>query len=343
MGRYSPQELEELSNRLGRRLGARRLKNGIWAPDWSLHEQLGLDVPELEQDKDAFIQTITRYGSTPARSASRVSQIWTPYMNAELARATDEKNSLEKLPYVPSFPDDSPVFTILGGTSATGKSTLRRSVWDYWTPTGNASGAAYTLAVDGSPFRPGSVIVDPDNAKMMLPEYQGHLLHQLPGGSSYVHEESRNLAEALRQRAVSANMSVVYDTSGQFNGTYGSGQSGSSMLAELKQKGYYIPAVYFFSNIQATTVRAKERERLTGRSVPSGIIPVMQNNLTTIVPGLWNANNIDELVLIEASDIDDLQIMMWLKRDPSGAVRVVRPGDENFATYFGRNPGLFRT
>lgn len=341
MGRYTPEEIAQLSDRIGRRIGARQLKNGLWVPDWSLHDELGLDKPDLEQNKDAFIQLITRYRSTQPNKPERISSIWTPYIDAELSRASTEGGDIMDWPYSPGWPDDSPpYFTVLGGTSATGKSTLRRQVWNRWSRSSTDYGSmAEELANDEeTPFKIGSVIVDPDNAKMILPEYQTHLLHQIPGGSTYVHDESRNVAEALRKRAAEQNMSIVYDTSGQFNGTQGT-------LAEMRAKGYYIPAVYFFGNISTLVERAKLRERTTGRSVPPGIIPVMQQNLISIVPQLWNNKDFDQIILVDSTNVDNPEIMLWLKRRPDGGVDTVisATDTELYAQYFGNNTGLFRT
>lgn len=322
MGRYSPTEISTIRENISKSIqsGRSRFK---WKPDWRLHDELGLPHADI-LDRAAFESLISSRRSTDSFNAARVSGIWTPYIEAEMARAQAEMEDFKGGSW-----DDELLFTVIGGTTATGKSTIRRQMAEAFRGDlpDNPSEVFKYINNLNSIFQPGSAVVDPDNAKLILPEYQAHIFHQTPGGASFVHEESRNLAEALRKRALNDKSPIIYDTSGQFNNGY-------QTLSEMRRAGYRIPALYFFGDIDKLIARAKEREKIEGRGVPTGIIPTMQNNLTSIVPNLWTSKELDELILIDSTNLDNPEIFLHVRRNPDGTIETVIEPSDTYNKYF---------
>ena len=331
MGRYSPDEVSQIRENIGKAI--KSTKSGIkWRPNWRLHDLLGLPHPDIP-DRATFDAILSPRPWQQKRNLSpaRQSVIWMPYIEAEMARAQAEREDFKGGAW-----DDDLVFTVIGGTTATGKSTTRTQIMDSFkgdVPTNPSDLFDYLAGLD-SIFQPGSAVVDPDDAKLIIPEYQAHLFHQTPGGATFVHEESRDLAEALRKRALKDKSPIIYDTSGQFN-------SGAETLDEMRQAGYRIPALYFFGDLDTLIARAKERERIDGRGVPIPIISVMQNNLTGIVPSLWTGGKLDELILIDSTDIDNPQVFLHIRRSADGTTEVVIEPSDNYNNYF-RSENWFR-
>jgi hypothetical protein len=322
MGRYSPTEISKIRENISKSIQAGRSRFK-WRPSWRLHDELGLPHPDIP-DKETFDSSILGRGSSPSNDRTRIASIWSPYIEAEMARAQAERQDFEGGSW-----DDELLFTVIGGTTATGKSTIRRQIAESFRgdiPNNPNEFFKYIQGLD-SVFQPGSAVVDPDDAKLILPEYQAHIFHQTPGGASYVHEESRNLAEALRKRALQDKSPIIYDTSGQFNNGY-------QTLSEMRRAGYRIPALYFFGDIDKLIARAKEREKLEGRGVPTGIIPTMQNNLTSIVPSLWTSKELDELILVDSTNLDNQEIFLHVRRNPDGTIETVIEPSDTYSKYF---------
>lgn len=289
--------------------------SGLWVPDWTLHDELGLEHPELVS-KDELLELRKAYNSLGAFKepvTQRVLSVWEPYISAELARAQAELDTQKT--------DKQLTFTVLGGTSATGKSSMRRSALKSLRERYISLDAITNHIVANQYFERGSVVVDPDNAKLIIPEFQAHLEHKIPGGASFVHEESRQIASSLLDQAVSTSMPIVYDTSGQFN-------DGFQTLKDAKNAGYRVPAIYFIGDIDTLVARAKDRGLKTGRDVPSGIIPTMQNNVIRLIPQLWQSGLLDSLIVIDSTDINNMKLILELhgQVDPtsrSGAMLTV--------------------
>lgn len=300
MAFYSDEQIEQMRENVRRGLNKgknpKSAKPGVWEPDYSLHDKLGLPRPRVmtKDEVDAMIKRSP--GGTPANNLFRIANIWDPYVEAEVARVVDLMQDSES---------DERVFSILGGSSATMKSTFRRWAEGIRNGTVDMSSlpgdAEFVLDyIDGR-----SVMVDPDDAKLIIPEYIGHISTLTPGGASYVHQESRNIAEQLRRRAAESRLPIIYDTSGQFN-------NGNQTISDMRDSGYRISANYFLAPTNILIQRAQEREEATGRGVPTGIISTMADNLTRIIPNLWSGGWLDDLTLIDTSDPLNPRIILRL-------------------------------
>lgn len=320
MAFYSDEQIEQMRENVRRGLNKgknpKSVKAGAWEPDYSLHDKLGLPRPPVmtKSELDAIIQRSP--GGTPA--TGRLVNVWDPYIEAEVARVVDLMRDAES---------DERVFSILGGSSATMKSTFRR--WAEGVVNGTVDkdslpgDAPFVLDyLDGR-----SVMVDPDDAKLIIPEYIGHISTLTPGGASYVHQESRNIAEALRRRAAESRLPIIYDTSGQFN-------NGFQTISDMRDSGYRISANYFLAPTNILIQRAQEREEKTGRGVPTGIISTMADNLTRIIPNLWSSGWLDDLTIVDTSDPLNPRIILRL----SLAEDLQFDQDETaLISYFGRD------
>jgi predicted ABC-type ATPase len=314
MAFYPPEEIEKLRENVRRGIGKTKApkSSGKWTTDFSLHDKLGIPQPDI-MTAEELTQMLQKMSSTPSRDKQRERDIWLPYIDAEIDRVNSQVKDMDEKPEL--------VFSILGGASASGKSTWRKRADERVSRT---SFTEYENFILDSLLGTG-VIVDPDDAKLMIPEYQAHLDAQIPGGASFVHEESRNIAEALRVRALAAQLPITYDTSGQFN-------NGSGTLAEMKRNGYKNKAIYFLADTETLVARAKKREEESGRGVPSSIVRTIANNLIGIIPNLWDGGYLDELMIIDTTDMGSPKVLINLV----GPLTTAGPMDIGLLkTYFG--------
>jgi len=193
----------------------------------------------------------------------RVEQLWRPYVENSLARARrgDVPNDQQR-----------PTVYVLGGASATGKSTARQT------------------GLSGIPNYDSAVVADPDDAKIMMPEMRLWYARRLEGAASYGHQESREVAAVVARAATSEGLDLVYDTSGQFN-------DGFQDLADWRKKGYNIVAHYFFAPMATLTGRVNTRNKSTGRGVPLSVVETIQRNLQNLVPEILKRQLFDELYI----------------------------------------------
>jgi hypothetical protein len=298
MAFYPPEEIEKLRENVRRGMGKDRAPkaSGKWQPDFSLHDKLGLPQPELltAEELKALIQKNS--SSLYLRNNQREKEIWLPYIEAEIKRVKDEVESRDEKPEL--------VFSILGGSSASGKSTWRKRA--------AASVPRTNFSEDENIIMDNllgmSVIVDPDDAKLMIPEYQAHLEAGIPGGGSFVHDESRIIAEYLRGMAEANQLPVTYDTSGQFN-------NGFQTLIDMRNSGYKNKAMYFLADPDVLIARAAEREKATGRGVPGYVIRNISSNLTSIIPSLWRSGYLDELTIVDTTNPNSPKVLIRLALD----------------------------
>lgn len=193
----------------------------------------------------------------------RVEQLWRPYLEGSLARARkgDVPNDQQR-----------PTVYILGGASATGKSTARQT------------------GLSGIPNYDSAVVADPDDAKIMMPELRLWYARRLEGAAGYGHQESREVASVMARAATSEGLDLVYDTSGQFN-------DGFQDLMDWRKKGYNIVAHYFFAPMPTLTGRVNTRNKGTGRGVPLNVVETIQRNLQELVPAILKRQLFDELYI----------------------------------------------
>jgi hypothetical protein len=60
----------------------------------------------------------------------------------------------------------------------------------------------------------------------------------------------------------------------------------------------------------------------------------MQNNLTSIIPRLWTSNALDELILVDSTNLDNQEIFLHVRRNPDGTIETVIEPSETYDKYF---------
>ncbi len=141
-------------------------------------------------------------------------------------------------------PVDEPVFYLMGGGPASGKSTM--------------------LLADGVDVPQGrdAVQIDPDGIKMFLPEYVGLLENDERRAAAFVHVESSEISKQIL-RDVPDDRHVVLD---------GVGDRGADnvkrKLQTAKDRGQRVVANYATMDVDKSVMLAGLREEQTGRQVP---------------------------------------------------------------------------
>lgn len=193
----------------------------------------------------------------------RVEDLWRPFVERSLERAKVGQSSRK---------DIRPTVYILGGSSATGKSSARNS------------------GLFGIPNYGEAVVSDPDDAKSVMPEARLWYARRLTEASGLVHAESRQVAAIMARAATEAGLDLVYDTSGQFN-------DGFQDISDWRKKGYNVVAHYFFAPLSVLQPRVTERATRTGRGVPASIVDTMHRNLVSMIPDMIASQLFDELYI----------------------------------------------
>lgn len=146
--------------------------------------------------------------------------------------------------------DRAPVATVLGGGTASGKTTMSRVI----------------LGNDPNVLR-----VDPDEMKTKIPEYE-QLKHDDPkNASARVHEESSYLTKAMMAEAIARGLDLTYDATT-------SGKGSIAMVRTLLNQGYQVHVMFADVPLDVAKERADLRARESndpmnrGRFVPEAVI-----------------------------------------------------------------------
>jgi predicted ABC-type ATPase len=146
--------------------------------------------------------------------------------------------SPEKIAAATPAPDEDPTFTVLGGRGGSGKSALEHVAYD--------------------PNK--AIVLDADEVKKLLPEYEGWNAHQ-------VHEESSDILKDIMTAARNQGLNIVLDA------TMKSGDKAVAQVKEFKDDGYRIEAHYMHLPRQEAAKRGVDRFLgETNRYVPTDVI-----------------------------------------------------------------------
>lgn len=196
----------------------------------------------------------------------RVENLWRPYVDRSLAKAIEGSKGR---------PESQPTVYVLGGATATGKSSARNA------------------GLNGIPNYDTAMVADPDDAKIVMPEARLWFSNRIKEAAGFVHQESRAAAAIMARVATENGVDLVYDTSGQFNDGY-------QDLTDWRNKGYKTVAHYFFAPLETLYKRNEERFRRTGRWVMPGIISTIQSNLSDLLPNLMSGGYFDEVYIYDS-------------------------------------------
>ena len=121
MAFYSQEQIDQMRANVRRGLSKGKStgnsRSSRWQPDYSLHDKLGLPRPPVMTKNEIDIAISLYPQGTQPNSPGRLVRIWDPYIEAEVARVVSLMQDAES---------DERVFSILGGSSATMKSTFRK-------------------------------------------------------------------------------------------------------------------------------------------------------------------------------------------------------------------------
>tara|TARA_B100000029_G_scaffold40251_2_gene37604 strand:- start:816 stop:5537 length:4722 start_codon:yes stop_codon:yes gene_type:complete len=225
----------------------------------------------------------------------RQSQVHEPFYEEKLAQGV---------------PTDEPDVVILGG--------------------GPASGKGHLLDRDIIEKPEGHIVVNPDDAKAVIPEYKQIIENGDSWASTYVHEESSDMAQELMARAlVDESIPVILD---------GTGDSTYEKLtikvntARQRAKGGRVRGEYVTSDIDVAIERAAIRAKREGRDVPEGVIRETHVNVSKVFPKAADDDLFDELRLYDTNSGEP--VLIYEKID--GVENIIDP--EAYERFLMKNP-----
>lgn len=173
-------------------------------------------------------------------------------------------------------PAENPVFVIMGGGPASGKSTLIREGY-----------------FDDSNM----VTVNSDDIKKDFPEYQKGSKLQSKVIASYVHEESSELSKNIMRQGRDKSVNVVLD---------GTGDSTIEKLKEkitaMKKGGMKSVAQYVTVDTEEAVRRNNERYEKTGRYVPEAVVRKTHAAVANTLKEAIDEGLFDEFTLWDTND-----------------------------------------
>jgi predicted ABC-type ATPase len=184
---------------------------------------------------------------------------------------------------------------MLGGAPANGKSAFIRSgIVEY---------------------PPDALKIDPDEIKMMLPEYRSLLNMQEPLAAWFVHEESSYLSKKLRQKAIAEGTDLVLD--GVNNESI---EKRIEDVKALKCNGHWVRVDYVTLDTDLSLWLAKIRFQRTGRLVSERVIKNAARSLAKLIPLLIELHLFDELYLWDTNIAAEPRLIL---RQKSGKLVIV--------------------
>lgn len=172
--------------------------------------------------------------------------------------------------------DRKPVIHILGGGPASGKSTM--------------------LQRGGLTIEPGAVVINPDDIKEQLPEYEELLKAGSKDAARFTHEESSGLATLALKVAEGRGLDIVLDGTGD-----GSIDNLKAKLDRARASGYTIVAHYASNSLENARKGAQARYENTGRFVPDEIVTETHAKVSQVFPQAIKAGMFDEAQLYDTN------------------------------------------
>lgn len=140
----------------------------------------------------------------------------------------------------------------------------------------------------------GILVVDSDEIKGKLPEYNEMIRRKEPESAARAHEESSKLSKDIIKTASKKGFDIVNDGVG--DGKY---ESVVKKVEEQRKAGKRVVANYVTTDTEVSLQRARQRAERTGRKVPEDYIKSMHKEISTLVPKLAKNKIFDELKLYD--------------------------------------------
>lgn len=176
---------------------------------------------------------------------------------------------------VPTVTD--PTFYMLGGGTASGKTTMLKS-GQITVPEGKEA-----------------VQINADDVKEHLPEYRKMVAEKNTDAAAYAHEESSYVTKRMQSAAFETSKNVVLDGTGD-----SSEESLGKKIISAKRAGYVVNGYYATVPTQVALQRAIDRGNKTGRAVPVVIIANNHREVSRIFP--FAAKSFDTIKLFDTLD-----------------------------------------
>lgn len=174
-------------------------------------------------------------------------------------------------------PVETPTVYMMGGGTASGKSTIKDTL--------------------GLPKN--SVGVDADDIKSWLPEYTKGLKRKEESAAYYAHEESSDVAKALLKDAVGKKLNVVYDCTGD------SGlEAARKRVADLHEAGAKVVANFCTCDVDTAIQRANKRIR----PVHEETVRALHRGVSEVLPKMYK--DFDACTLWD-TDGEKTKVMSW--------------------------------
>ncbi len=203
----------------------------------------------------------------------------TEVMHTQNGKYTEKRRKLHAAIYeqllAGAQPVEKPTFVLLGGGSASGKSSL----------------VAGTV-----PAIPDSIVrVDADQIKSMLPEYAA-LSGKDSRAAAFAHNESAFMAKELASIAASRRYNTMLDGTG--NGS----ESGLAKKVNIaKKQGMKVVAVYATTDLQTAIARNNKRAKTDGRMVPQSFLEYSHQQVSALFPKFVRNGSFDEAHLYDTT------------------------------------------
>jgi predicted ABC-type ATPase len=218
-----------------------------------------------------------RTGVGPRPDAPDTQRAYSETINGRTVYDTDRITAVHD-PWVREMLEDGVRYedtrvTFMGGGSGAGKGSVQR--------TGQVQ------------FRPGSTVVDSDEAKRAIPEYRKMVDEGDTRAAAYAHEESSDMAARLMAESIENGFDTVLDGTG--DSTF---EKMAGKVAKAREQGARrVVAEYVTIDIDEAIRRAAQRAARTGREVPEDVINGTHSAVSRIFPRLADADTFDELRL----------------------------------------------
>ena len=157
-------------------------------------------------------------------------------------------------------------------------------------------------------YPPNALKIDPEEIKMMLPEYRSLLNMQEPLAAWLVHDESSHLSKKLRQAAITEGIDLLLD-----GVTNHSIEKRLEDMEALKRNGHWVRIDYVTLDTALSLKLAKIRFQRTGRLVPEFFIRDASRNLAVLIPQLIDFQIFDKLYLWDTNIAVQPRLILFQK------------------------------
>ena len=246
-------------------------------------------IPKSVKERPKAPQSWQRYsnGSLEKRAEPSEATLWTKDRQKLHDKIVNEV-LMENNPQ----PQKSPQFFMTGGGSASGKSIMLKK----------------------SPLPKGTVVIDPDELKKKLPEFNQMLKAggtQMKQAAAYVHEESSYLSKRIMREAAKNKYNTMLDGTGD-----NSLKSLTKKVQQMKDRGMTVRAKYATADIQTALERSHARAIKTGRDVPYPSVVTLHQNVSRVVPDALQAGIFDEFELYDMNKSGTaIRVALYTKAD----------------------------